>query len=53
MNDNPGIFLAGHQGMVGSAILRRLEAEQGCSGLIVRTRKELDLTDQQAVRLFS
>ena len=52
MNDNPGIFLAGHQGMVGSAILRRLEAEQGCSGLIVRTRRELDLTDQQAVRLF-
>lgn len=45
------IFVAGHRGMVGSAIMRKLEAE-GFSNLINRTRAELDLTDQAAVRSF-
>lgn len=48
--DSP-IFVAGHRGLVGSAILRRLEAA-GCSHLITRTRAQLDLTDQVAVRRF-
>jgi len=45
------IYLAGHQGMVGSAIYRQL-ALRGDDKLIVRTRAELDLTDQSAVRDF-
>lgn len=45
------IFLAGHRGMVGSAILRALEA-RGASDILTRTRAELDLTDQAAVRGF-
>ena len=44
------IYVAGHRGMVGSAILRRLEA-QGVS-VLTRTHAELDLTDQAAVRSF-
>ncbi len=44
------IFLAGHRGMVGSAILRRLDAEG--AETITRTRAELDLTDQHSVRDF-
>jgi GDP-L-fucose synthase len=43
-------YLAGHRGMVGSAILRRLEA-QGTE-VITRSHAELDLTDQAAVRAF-
>jgi GDP-L-fucose synthase len=38
------IFVAGHLGMAGSAIVRRLKAA-GCKNLILRTRTELDLTD--------
>ena len=45
------IFVAGHQGLVGSAIVRRLERE-GFRNLIVRSRSELDLEDQQAVNSF-
>ncbi len=45
------IFVAGHRGMVGSAIVRRLQAEGG-SELITRTHDELDLTEQAAVRRF-
>jgi len=44
-------FVAGHKGMVGSAIVRNLQ-RQGCADLLVRTRAELDLTDQKAVREF-
>ncbi|MBF9059807.1 NAD-dependent epimerase/dehydratase family protein [Rhodobacterales bacterium HKCCSP123] len=44
------IFLAGHRGMVGSAILRRLEA-RGVD-TVTRTHAELDLTDEAAVRAF-
>ncbi len=42
------IFVAGHRGMVGSAIIRQLKAI-GYSNIITRTRSELDLTNQQAV----
>ena len=45
------IFVAGHRGMVGGAILRRLRARGGDEP-IVRTRAELDLTDQAAVEAF-
>ena len=45
------IYLAGHRGLVGSAILRRLQAE-GFGNIITRTSAELDLREQQAVREF-
>jgi GDP-L-fucose synthase len=45
---NTKIFVAGHRGMVGSAIVRQLEAS-GHINIITRTRSELDLTNQQAV----
>ena len=45
------IFVAGHRGMVGSAIVRQLE-KQADVEIIVRTHSELDLTNQQAVRDF-
>jgi GDP-L-fucose synthase len=45
------IFVAGHRGMVGSAIVRHLQSK-GISNIITRTRAELDLTDQQAVDAF-
>lgn len=45
------VFVAGHRGMVGGAICRRL-ASQGDVELVTRTRAELDLTDQAAVREF-
>ena len=47
----PKIFVAGHRGMVGSAIMRTLE-RRGFTNLVVRTRAELDLVDQRAVREF-
>ena len=45
------IYIAGHNGMVGSAIIRCLGAE-GYSNVLLRTHKDLDLTDQAAVRSF-
>lgn len=45
------IYIAGHRGMVGSAIVRELE-RQGYTNLIYRTHQELDLTNQAAVRDF-
>jgi len=45
------IFVAGHRGMVGSAIVRCLES-RGYDNLIVRSHSELDLTDQAQVRAF-
>jgi GDP-L-fucose synthase len=45
------IFVAGHRGMVGSALVRRLQRDEKHE-IIVRTRQELDLTDPEAVRLF-
>jgi GDP-L-fucose synthase len=47
----PKIYVAGHRGMVGSAIVRQLE-NQGQTNIIVRTHAKLDLTSQQAVREF-
>ena len=49
--NQPKIYVAGHRGMVGSAIIREL-ANQGQTNIVVRTHAELDLTDQQAVRTF-
>jgi len=51
MEKDSKIYIAGHTGMVGSAILRKLEQE-GYSNFILRTSKELDLTNQQAVSAF-
>ena len=49
----PKIYVAGHRGMVGSAIVRRLIADGHPTDLIIgRTHAELDLTDQAAVRQF-
>ena len=45
------IYVAGHRGMVGSAIVRALEA-QGYNHIVTRTHSELDLTDQASVRTF-
>jgi GDP-L-fucose synthase len=45
------IYIAGHQGLVGSAIFRQLE-ERGFSNIIVRTHKDLDLTVQSEVKSF-
>jgi GDP-L-fucose synthase len=50
MTDAP-IFVAGHKGLVGSALVRRLQRD-GQSRLLLRSRSELDLTDQRAVREF-
>lgn len=51
MNKNLKIYIAGHRGMVGGAILRLLE-DQGFDNLLVRTSTELDLRDQQSVEKF-
>jgi len=51
MHNSAAIFLAGHQGLVGSVIHRRL-TKSGYTNLIVRTRKQLDLTQQSAVETF-
>lgn len=51
MEKDSKIYVAGHRGMVGSAIVRELE-RQGHTDIITRTHKELDLTDQVAVNAF-
>jgi GDP-L-fucose synthase len=51
MEKNAKIYIAGHRGMVGSAIFRKLKSE-GYDNLITRTSAELDLRDQQAVVNF-
>lgn len=51
MNKTDKIYIAGHRGLVGSAIVRKLEFE-GFTNLIVKTHKELDLTDSKAVELI-
>ena len=45
------LFIAGHNGMVGGALVRRFQREPGVT-LLLRTRKELDLTNQAAVTAF-
>jgi GDP-L-fucose synthase len=51
MEKSARIYIAGHRGMVGSALLRKLEAE-GFTNIILRTSKELDLRNQQDVINF-
>jgi len=51
MNKSAKIFIAGHRGMVGSAIVRSLQAK-GYTNLITATRDQLDLLDQKAVYAF-
>lgn len=51
MEKKSKIYVAGHRGMVGSAIVRELR-RQGYDNIITRTHSELDLTDQQAVNGF-
>jgi len=51
MNEADRILVAGHRGLVGSAIRRQLEAA-GYRNLLLRTHAELDLTDQSAVEVF-
>jgi GDP-L-fucose synthase len=51
MNFNDKIYIAGHRGLVGSAIVRQLELK-GFTNLIVRTHKEMDLTNQVQVQNF-
>ena len=51
MNLNDKIYIAGHAGLVGSAIIRQLES-RGFTNLLTRTHKELDLTNQAQVQNF-
>lgn len=51
MDKNAKIFVAGHRGLVGSAILRLLK-ERGFTNIVVRTKSELDLSNQNAVKVF-
>ncbi|MBU4223715.1 GDP-L-fucose synthase [Patescibacteria group bacterium] len=51
MNKNSKIYIAGHNGLVGSAIIRRLQKD-GYTNLLLRTHKELELADQRAVAEF-
>lgn len=51
MDKNSKIYIAGHRGMVGSAILRKLESE-GYNNLIYKTSSELDLRNQDTVKSF-
>jgi GDP-L-fucose synthase len=51
LTQNASIFVAGHRGLVGSAVMRSLQ-RQGFGNLIVRSHSELDLTEQGAVREF-
>lgn len=51
MDINARIYVAGHHGLVGSAIMRRLQSD-GATHLILRTHQQLDLSDQKAVEAF-
>src|SRR5262245_37198209 len=51
MHTDSRIYVAGHRGLAGSAIVRRLRSA-GYHNLLTRTHAELDLTDQGAVRTF-
>ena len=51
MNKNAKIYIAGHRGLVGSALMRQLQA-QGYTNIITRTHAELDLTNQTLVAEF-
>ncbi len=51
INRDSAIYVAGHRGLVGSAVVRNLE-KRGYHNIITRTRQQLDLTDAQAVERF-
>ena len=51
MNKKSKIFVAGHNGMVGSAIIRQLQSN-GYENIVTRNRDKLDLVDQNQVRNF-
>ncbi|MFM8726870.1 MAG: NAD-dependent epimerase/dehydratase family protein, partial [Planctomycetaceae bacterium] len=51
MTPEQSVYVAGHNGMVGSAVVRLLQ-QRGCNRIITRSRRELDLTDQLAVQQF-
>lgn len=51
MNQSSKIYVAGHKGLAGSAIVRKLQ-DLGYTNIIVRTHKELDLTRQSEVEAF-
>ena len=51
MKKDSKIYIAGHRGLVGSAIIKNLESK-GYTNLIYRTHKELDLTNQEEVKRF-
>ena len=51
MEKDSKIYVAGHRGMVGSAIVRELR-RQGYDNIVTRTHKELDLINQDAVNAF-
>lgn len=51
MNKDAKIYVAGHRGLVGSALVRQLQT-RGYTNLVTRTHAELDLTNQQAVQAF-
>ena len=51
MDKSAKIYVAGHRGLVGSALMRQLEA-QGYSNIVTCTHAELDLTNQQSVADF-
>lgn len=51
MKKNSSIYVAGHKGLIGSAIMRKLKL-QGCKNIITRTHKELDLADKRKVESF-
>lgn len=51
MNKNSKIYVAGHRGLVGSAIVKNLQLK-GYTNLVYRTHKELDLTNQKVVEEF-
>ena len=51
MDSDSKIFVAGHNGLVGSAIVRHLEAE-GFTNIVTASRRQVDLTNLDAVRMF-
>ena len=51
MNLNDKIYIAGHRGLVGSAVLRNLESK-GFNNLLTKSHKDLDLTNQTKVKNF-
>ena len=51
ISNNSKIYVAGHKGLVGSAIVRKLK-EKGYKKIIIASRKKLDLTNQSKVLLF-